>query len=448
MNGLIKSPLLTDLYQLTMMQAYLEHGLTKTAVFEFFVRKLPPERNFLVAAGLSQVVAYLQELAFSDEDIQWLRAEGRFSPAFIDYLAELRFTGDVHAMAEGTVCFPNEPLIRITAPLPLAQLVESRVINLLHFQSLIASKAARIRISAPEALLVDFGMRRAHGGEAALMAARAAYIAGFTGTATVLAGKTYGIPVFGTMAHAFIQAHESEEEAFEHFAGTHPDNTVLLIDTYDTEAAAHKVVKLAARLKPRGIGIKSVRIDSGDLAEHAHRVRRILDEGGCTEIGIFASGNLDEYALQKLRTRDAPIDGYGVGTHLDVSNDAPALDCAYKLQEYAQRPRRKRSEGKATWAGRKQVYRQYDNNGHMRHDILCSADERHEGAALLHPVMLAGELTNALPNLQTIREYMRRELQTLPAPLRRLDAAHEAYALRISEKLKAMSREADRLGGI
>jgi len=239
-----------------MIQAYLEHGETKTAVFEFFVRKLPAQRAFLVAAGLEQALEFLENLRFSPEELQWLASTGRFGSELIGYLASFRFTGSVHAMREGSVFFANEPILRVTAPLPEAQLIETRLINILHFQSLIAAKAARIVLLAPNKLLVDFGLRRAHGAGADLMAARASYIAGFAGTATVLAEKSFGIPIYGTMAHSFVQAFDDEAAAFESFARVRPDNLVLLIDTYDTEAAARKVVALAPRLKAAGITVR------------------------------------------------------------------------------------------------------------------------------------------------------------------------------------------------
>src|SRR5207342_2337055 len=251
--------LITDLYQLNMIQAYLEHGQTGTAVFEFFVRKLPARRGFLVAAGLEQALDFLESLRFSQEDLDWLEKSGRFGKELLDHLAGFRFTGDVHAMPEGTVFFANEPILRVIAPLPEAQLVETRLINILHFQSLIASKAARLTLAAPGKLLVDFGLRRAHGSEAGVMAARASYIAGFAGTATLLAEKLYGIPTFGTMAHSFTEAHDDESRAFEDFARSRTQNLTFLIDTYDTEAAARKVVALAPRLKASGIAIRSVR---------------------------------------------------------------------------------------------------------------------------------------------------------------------------------------------
>lgn len=446
MSPRLDSVLFTDLYQLTMMQAYLEHGYTDTAVFEFFVRRLPAGRNFLMAAGLPQVVEYLRGLRFTPEELEWLRGTGRFSTDFIDYLEGLRYTGDLHAMAEGTVFFPDEPIVRVTAPLPVAQLVESRLINLLQLQTMIASKAARVTLAAPEgSMLVDFGMRRAHGAEAGLYAARAAYLAGFAGTATVLAGWAFGIPVFGTMAHSFIQAHAEEVEAFEHFALTHPRDVVLLIDTYDTEAAAHKVVELAPRLAARGIRIKAVRIDSGGLAEHARKVRRILDAGGLSDTGIFVSGNLDEYALQDFRRNAAPINGFGVGTHLDVSSDAPFLDCAYKLQEYAGVPRRKRSEGKETWAGRKQVYRYFDGQGRIIRDVLTVDEDRRDGLALLQPVLRGGEPVAALPGLGQARRHALQELQRLPPLLRALEPAPTPFRPEISPALEALTAEADRL---
>ena len=357
------SPLLVDLYQLNMMESYLESGETGSAVFEFFVRRLPDRRGFLVAAGLEQALDYLETLRFSPEDLDWLESTGRFTQRLIDYLADFRFTGDVHAMAEGTVFFADEPILRVTAPLPEAQLVETRLINLLHFQSLIASKAARIVLAAPGKLLVDFGLRRAHGGEAGLLAARASYIAGFAGTATVLAERTFGIPAFGTMAHSFIEAHDDEVAAFEDFARARPDGLTLLLDTYDTEAAARKVVALAPRLAAAGIAIRAVRLDSGDLSALSRSVRRILDQGGLADVTIFASGGLDEDSIAALIGGGAPIDGFGVGTSLTTSSDVPALDCAYKLQEYTGTPRRKQSPGKATWPGRKQVWRRYGSDG-------------------------------------------------------------------------------------
>ena len=438
----LSSPLLADLYEYTMLQSYLEHGMEQTAVFEFFVRKLPPGRNYMVAAGLEQALVFLENLAFSTEELAWLAQ--RFPPPVIHYLKNFRFTGDVHAMAEGTVFFPNEPILRVTAPLPQAQLVESRLMNLLNFETLIATKAARSVLTAPDKRLVDFGLRRAHGAEAGLLAARASYLAGFSGTATVLAGLLYDIPVFGTMAHSFVQAHDDEALAFEHFASSHPSNTTLLIDTYDTEAAASKVVLLAPQLRAQGIKIKAVRIDSGDLAEHARRVRRILDQGGLSDVTIFASGSLDEYQLHAMLASGAPIDGFGIGTALDTSSDAPALDCAYKLQEYAGRPRRKRSEGKATWPGRKQVYRTYTSDGQMAGDVLALAEhDTQQGEALIHPVMRAGGRAQAQDPLKVMRERTLAEYSRLPETLRELDTG-SAYCVEVSSALQELAGKVDR----
>jgi len=413
-----RSVLLTDLYQLTMLQGYFEQRMDERAAFEFFVRNLPAGRNFLMAAGLAQALDYLEHLRFMPEELDWLNRSGRFTPAFIDYLAEFRFRGDVFAMPEGTLFFTDEPILRVVAPLPQAQLVESRLINLLHFQTVIASKAARCVLAAPNKLLVDFGFRRAHGAEAGLLAARATYLAGFGGSSTVLAGPMYDVPVFGTMAHSFVQAHEDELTAFDHFASAQPDNVVLLIDTYDTEAAAAKVVELAPRLRERGIAIKAVRLDSGDLVDHAKRVRAILDRGGLTETGIFSSGSLDEYELQRLLNAGAPIDGFGVGTRLDTSADAPYLDCAYKMVEYGGEPRMKLSEGKITWPGRKQVYRRYDDAGEMVGDTLALETDDCAGEPLLSQVMRNGRQTRPKESLSEVRDRAQRRLAALPEPLR------------------------------
>lgn len=435
--------LLTDLYQLTMLHAYFEQGMNDVAVFEFFVRRLPPNRGFLVAAGLEQALQYLEDLRFTDDELGWVRQSRRFSADFADRLAGLRFTGDVHAMPEGTVFFADEPILRVTAPLPEAQLVESRLINLLHFQTLIASKAVRVVLAAPGRQLVDFGMRRAHGAEAALLAARASYLAGFSGTATVAAGMAFGIPVFGTMAHSFVQAHDAEELAFIHFARSQPENVTLLIDTYDTERGARQAVKVARELERAGIEVKAVRLDSGDLATHAVRVRRILDEGGCRTIRIFSSGSLDEYALRELLARGAPIDGFGVGTHLDTSSDAPYLDCAYKLQEYAGRARRKRSEGKATWPGRKQVYRSSSERGIMRGDMLTIESDVQPGEALIQPAMRTGQRLHAPETLDEIRRRVAGQLARLPVRLRELEV-RDPYPVTIAPALRDLAAAVDR----
>ncbi len=442
-NRLQTTPLLTDLYQLTMLDAYFRAGMQETAVFEFFVRRLPAGRGFLIAAGQHQVVEFLQELRFEAPELAWARDSGRFDEAFIGHLARLEFTGDVDAMPEGTIFFPDEPVLRVMAPMPEAQLVESRLINLLHFQSLIASKAARCRLAAPGELLVDFGMRRAHGAEAALLSARAAYAAGFDGTATVAAGERFGIPLYGTMAHSFVQCHDTEIDAFRTFARAQRDNVVLLIDTYDTARGAQCVVELVPELAAEGIEVRAVRIDSGDLAEEAKRVRAILDAGDCRHVNIFASGNLDEFALAACIAAGAPIDGYGVGTALDTSADAPSLDCVYKLQEYAGRARRKRSEGKATWPGRKQVYRQFAPDGTMLGDVLTVDGDLHPGEPLLQPLIRKGQPVCAAPPLADVHKSVRARLKSLPPPLQRLEEM--PYPVEIAPALQALAQEVDRM---
>lgn len=438
-----ESPLTTDLYELNMVQAYLDHGEGKEAVFEFFIRRLPERRGFLLAAGLEDAVAYLETLRFSGADIGWLKGTGRFRGNLLDYLAAFRFTGDVHAMPEGTVCFPNEPLIRITAPLPMAQLIETRLINILHFQTMVASKAARMVLAAPGKILSDFGLRTAHGAEAGLFSARASYIAGFGSAANVYAGERYGIPIVGTMAHSFVQVHDDEMKAFENFARARPEGVVLLIDTYDTEAGARKVVALAPRLKADGIAIRGVRIDSGDLAAMAKKVRDILDAGGLKDVIILASGGINEDVLQKMMAAQAPIDGFGIGVNLDASIDAPSLDCAYKLQDYAGRPRRKLSEGKVTWPGRKQVWRRTGADGRIAGDTLSLESDTQAGETLIGPVMRDGHRLKPVPTLAQTRERAARELARLPEPLRRLQTGFD-YPVGIAEALHALTREADR----
>jgi nicotinate phosphoribosyltransferase len=435
-----ESPLTTDLYELNMVQAYLDRGEDKEAVFEFFVRRLPERRGFLLAAGLDDALTYLETLHFSPGEIEWLKSTKRFRSNLIDYLAAFRFTGDVHAIPEGTVCFPNEPLVRITAPLPMAQIVETRLINILHFQTMIASKASRMVLAAPGKILSDFGLRTAHGAEAGLFSARASYIAGFSSAANVLAGERYGIPIVGTMAHSFIQVHDDEMTAFENFARSRPEGVILLIDTYDTEAGARKVVELAPKLKADGILIRGVRIDSGDLSAMAKKVRGILDAGGLKDVIILVSGGINEDVLLKMAAVKAPIDGFGIGVNLDASIDAPSLDCAYKLQDYAGRPRRKLSEGKQTWPGRKQVWRTFDAQGRMRSDVLSLENDKQDGETLTAPVMRGGKRVGAPPSLAQIRERAARELGRLPEPLRRLEVGI-TYPVEISAKLKALAAE-------
>jgi nicotinate phosphoribosyltransferase len=439
------SALLTDLYELTMAQAYLELGMREMAVFELYVRRLPHNRGFLVAAGLEQVLEYLETLRFTPADIGFLAGMKIFPESFLEYLASVRFTGTVHAMAEGTPYFANEPVLRVTAPILEAQLVESRIMNIVHFQSLIASKAARCVLAAQGRRLVDFGMRRAHGAEAAIFAARAAYLAGFDATATVEAGRRYGIPLSGTMAHSFIEAHDGEEQALRNFVEVRGRRTSLLIDTYDTGRAARRVVALAAALAQSGAPgrVQGVRIDSGDLAAQARAVRRILDEGGCPEVEIVLSGSLDEHAIETIVADGAPVDAFGVGTRLDVSADAPALDMAYKLEEYAGRARRKRSPGKETWPGPKQVFRERDAVGLLRADAIVHEGEHAPGEALLRVVMRDGCRLTIPRALHEARTFCCERLAELPPAVRDLRGNGQAYPVRVSERLRELAASLD-----
>lgn len=450
-----ETQLLTDLYQLTMLDSYRTEGMDDIAVFEFFVRRLPPQRNFLIAAGLEPLLAYLTDWHFNRDEIDWLVAAGHCDTDFADYLAQLRFCGDVDAMPEGTVFFADEPVVRITAPIAQAQLIESRLINILHYQIVVASKAARCVLAAHGKRLIDFGMRRAHGAEAALFAARASYLAGFDGSATVLAAREYGIPAFGTMAHSYIQAHHSESAAFAAFAQRHPHNCTLLIDTYDTVRGAERVIELLPQLRAAGTNVQAVRLDSGDLDALSRAVRARLDAAGYRELQIFASGGLDEMSIAQLLKNNAPIDGFGVGTALTVSSDAPALDCAYKLQEYAGIARRKRSPGKSTWPGRKQVFRDYAvaNEPNASHEFACDvlalagADRRGDalsqtGEPLLQAVMRGGERVGSAPTLLQSRAYCAQQLAHLPRALRELTPA-KPYPVQIGADVRALAQQVD-----
>lgn len=436
------SALLTDFYQLTMMQAYFDKGFNETAVFECFVRRLPPTRNFLVCAGVDQVLNYLEALHFSEDELRYLKSSGQFSQKFLDYLADFRFEGDVHAMPEGHVFFPTEPVLRITAPIIQAQFIESRLLNLMHYQISVASKAARCALVAPGKQLVDFGFRRAHGSEAGVLASRAAFIGGFQSTATVEAGRQFGIPVIGTMAHSFIQCHGNEAAAFADFAQIFPENVILLIDTYDTITGAQHAVSLAQQLAKQNIKLKGVRIDSGDLVVLSKQVRQMLDEAGLVDTIIFASGNLDEYSLKTLLAAGAPIDGFGIGTNLTTINDAPSCDAVYKLQEYAGQARRKLSPGKATWPGRKQIFRHYADDL-MSHDVLALDDEKITGEPLLSLVMKKGLRQRKTESLAVLQQRLQADLSRLPQEYCHLDIAHLPYSVHISDGLKALTEAVD-----
>ena len=445
--NLLTSPLLTDLYQLTMMQGYVDENMHKEAVFEFYVRSLPSSRGFLVAAGLETLLAFLEGMRFTEEELAYVAGTGRFSQDLLDYLSKFRFGGDVYAMPEGTVFFDNEPVVRVVASMPEAQLIETRLINILHFEILIASKAARCMLAADDrAVLIDFGVRRSHGAEAGLLAARDSYMTGFAGTSTVLAEAIFGIPIFGTMAHSYVEAHEDELAAFLGFARANPNNTTLLIDTYDVHKGAEKAIEAARRLRDEGINVRAVRLDSGDLLVLSKDVRQILDQDGLKDVRIFASGNLDEYAIRDLLSRGAPINGFGVGTKLDTSADAPYLECAYKLMEYAGTPRFKKSQGKATIPGRKQVFRQFDNRT-MAGDVLTIEGDEIEGTPLLAKVMSGGKIISRRQDLKEIAAYTRSQLKSLPAHFQRLETT-PPYPVKISPVLSRLGQELERRLGL
>jgi nicotinate phosphoribosyltransferase len=441
--------LFIDLYELTMAAAFFRDGVGGRATFSAFVRRLPPGRGFLVAAGLEDVLEYLGSLRFTPEVLHYLRSLGRFEPAFLDHLGGLRFTGDVRAVPEGTVVFADEPLLEITGPLIEAQLVETAVLNLLHVQTVLTSKAARSVIAAGGRALAEFGLRRSHGMDAGMKAARAATLAGFDSTSNVLAGRTYGAALSGTMAHSFVMAFPSELEAFRAYARAFPDTAVLLLDTYDTLAAAGHAVTVARELLQQGHRLAGVRLDSGDLAALSRSVRAILDAGGFPDVRIIVSGGLDELDIAALVGGGAPIDAFGIGTRLNVSADAPSVDLVYKLVALDGRDVLKLSPGKATWVGGKQVVRRIDAGGRLAGDTLLLEEEAvpPDGRALLEPVMRAGRPLHPHPSLAELRARCAAELARLPDGVRRLRDA-EAYPVTPSAGLRARQAAASAALGL
>jgi nicotinate phosphoribosyltransferase len=434
--------LFTDLYELTMAASYFREGMRGPATFSLFVRRLPVGRSFLVAAGLQDVLDFLRSFQFTGEALDFLRTLGGFGEDFLEYLRGLRFSGEVRALPEGTVFFADEPVLEVTAPIVEAQLVETAVINLCHYQTLVASKAARSVIAAGARSVVEFGLRRTPGLDAGMKAARSAYLAGAGMSSNVLAGLEYGIPPTGTMAHSYVSAFPHEIDAFRAFARAFPGRTVLLIDTYDTEVAAHKAVAVAREMESRGERLAGVRLDSGDIAALSTRVRRILDEAGLTHVRIFVSGGLDEHDIEGLLGKGAPIDAFGVGTRMDVSADAPYLDMAYKLVSYEGRDVLKTSAGKATFPGAKQIYRFRGREGQFESDLLALADEPTppgDAEPLLRPVMAGGRLVEPHPTLQAVRAHCQAQLSRLPGEVRRLTGAR-AYRLRHSDRLLRLHR--------
>jgi len=434
----------TDFYELTMGAAYYQYNLENNikeeddiAVFDFFIRKYPKNRNYLIFAGLEQVIHYLQNARFTEKTIDFLRKKEVFkkidSSFFDDYLLKFKFKLDVWAMREGNYFFPNEPIMKIQGPMFHAQLAETYMLNVINYQTLVASKASRIRNVAQDKTLLEYGTRRSHSPLAGVYAARASYIAGFSGSSNVIADIELGINSNGTMAHSFIQRFDNEMESFDVYNNIYGDNTILLIDTYDTEQAAKKISKFKN-------SIKAVRIDSGNLIEHAKKVRKILDENGCEKVLIVASSDLNEYKIKKILESNAPIDAFGVGTELATSRDDPTIAGVYKLIEYNRKPKIKISEDKLTYPGKKQIYRIYNKQGEFKEDILTLDIEPvpPNSETLLIPVMKEGILITELPELNNIQQYYNENIEKLPNKFKELDENH-IFKVRISKKLSELT---------
>jgi len=425
--------LFTDFYELTMAQAYAAEGMLAPATFSLFYRTLPDQRNYLLSCGADDVADFLSDVRFSDDDLAFLRETGRFSGAFLDYLADFRFTGDVRAVPDGTPVFPQEPLVEVTAPLPEAQIMETWVINQVHAQSVLATKAARIVTAAAGRPVLDFGLRRIHGADGGLKAARAFHLAGVAATSNVLAGRLYGVPLSGTMAHSYIQAHDSEMAAFRAFTREFPE-TVLLVDTYDTLAGVQKVIDLAGELG-NDFKVHGVRIDSGDLADLARRSRTLLDDAGLFDVQVLVSGGLDEFAIEALLDDAVPVDGFGVGTAMGISTDAPDLDIAYKLVEYDGSGRMKLSTGKPSLPGAKQIYRRSED-GTACGDVLARRDEAQDGTPLLETYVRQGRRVREADSAERCRQRAAAALTALPAGIRSIHRAADAYPVVHSDQLQ------------
>jgi nicotinate phosphoribosyltransferase len=441
------SGLLTDLYEITMAAGYVQNRFSARATFELFVRHLPSRRNYLVAAGLEQALDFLENVQFSAEEVAYLRALPFFRHVgadFFDYLSRFRFCGDVWALPEGTVFFPGEPLLRVTAPIAEGQLVETSLLSLLHFQTLIASKAARVISAAVGRPVVEFGSRRAHGIEAGVLAARAAFIGGCTGTSNTFAGHRFGIPVYGTQAHSWIMAHEDEAEAFREFLEVFPEQSILVVDTYNVRGAIDKIIALGR--KPAG-----VRLDSGDVLSDSLWARQRLDRAGWNDVQIFASGDLDENRIESLLRSGAQLDAFGVGTALTTSADAPSLGVIYKLVEVElagnARSTAKFSEAKKTYPGRKQVFRSTDADGTFSGDVIGLESENFPGAeSLLVPVMKNGRrIAGATPGpavaVRAAQERFLAGRRCLPGRMHALAAAQPPYPVSYSPLLEELCEQ-------
>ncbi len=437
--------LVTDLYELTMGESYFNEKMSGEATFSLFIRDYPTARSYFVSAGLEALLDALPDFRFSEESLRYLVSLEKFSTGFIDYLRGFRFSGSIRAIPEGRIFFAQEPIVEVTAPIIEAQIVETIVVNMIQLETMFASKAARVYGAACGRGIIDFGMRRTHGVDASVKAARASYMVGFSGTSNLLAGKICGIPVFGTMAHSYVTSFPSELDAFNAFARTFPDASVFLIDTYDSISGALKAVEVAKAMLEKGKKLLGVRLDSGDLSDLSRKVRLILDEAGLPYVKIMASGNLDEYKVESLVKGGADIDSFAVGTRMGVSADAPYLDIAYKLVEYEGRPVLKLSTGKRTWIGKKQVYRSYGADGKMEFDCVSLFDSgRVEGEPLMELVMNGGERSHQPEPLSEIRSRFLDEWQKLPEELKAISSS-PVYRVEVCDSLRELNSEVTRL---
>jgi len=434
--------LLIDLYELTMAAAYYDHSMFEPATFSLFIRDYPPLRRYFVSAGLADVLDYLEGFKFSADDLEYLEKTKLFNPKFLSYLEKLRFKGDVYALPEGRLFFANEPLLEVTASLIEAQMVETFIINAINLQALIATKASRCVHAAWPRKLVDFSLRRTHGIDAGLKVARASFIGGFIGTSNVLAGKIYGLPIFGTMAHSYISSFEKEIDAFRAFAQTFPENTILLVDTYDTLSGAAKASEVGREMQQRGEKLKGVRLDSGNMALLSKRVRKILQRAGLQEATIFASGGFDEYKIHKVLRQGGDINSFGVGTKMGVSADAPYFDMAYKLVEYAGRPLMKLSPGKMTLVGEKQIFRFTNSKGKLERDVIGLRDDNiKRGEPLLMKVMEKGNTIVRTPSLPEIQKIFLDEFSKLDDKYKSLKGGMEEYPVHLSPRLERLQAQ-------
>ncbi|TET72950.1 MAG: nicotinate phosphoribosyltransferase [Candidatus Aminicenantes bacterium] len=431
--------LFTDLYELTMAASYYDHGMFEPATFSLFIRKYPTSRRYFISAGLADVLDYLKDLKFTSDDLNYLDETGLFKPGFLSYLEKFRFTGDVFAIPEGRLFFVNEPIIEITAPLIESQIVETFIINAINLQVMIATKASRCVHVAWPRKLVDFSLRRTHGIDAGMKVARASFIGGFEGTSNVLAGKIYGIPIFGTMAHSFVICFEKEVDAFRAFAQSFPENVVLLVDTYDTVSGTVKAAEVGREMALKGQKLKGVRLDSGDIALLSRKVRKILKRTGLRETTIFASGAFDEYKIQRILDQAGDIDSFGVGTKMGVSADAPYLDMAYKLVKYAGRPVLKLSPEKITLASEKQIFRFTTSKGKLKRDIIGLREDKLEGGEpLLNRVMTRGKVISEFSDLFHIQKIFLDEFSKLDFKLKSLEKKETEYRVNLSPRLKSL----------